>query len=59
VDLLKDPVSLVAGVALTLLGVLLLLDGTGTVQLHFDYGAPAMLAVVGAVLLAAGLNRDG
>jgi hypothetical protein len=55
----RDPVSLVAGVALTLLGVLLLLDGTGTLELHFDYGAPAVLATVGAVLLAAGLTRDG
>jgi hypothetical protein len=54
-----DPVSLVAGVALTLLGVVLLLDGTGVVALHFDYGAPAVLAAVGAILLASGLSRDG
>jgi hypothetical protein len=49
----------VAGVALTLLGALLLLDGLHVVALHFDYGAPAVLAAVGAVLLAAGLSRDG
>ncbi|MEA2123802.1 MAG: hypothetical protein QOI80_584 [Solirubrobacteraceae bacterium] len=54
-----DPVSIVAGVALTLLGALLLLDGLHVVALHFDYGAPAVLAAVGAVLLAAGLSRDG
>ncbi len=52
-----EPVSLVAGVALTLLGVVLLLDGTGAIALHFDYGAPAILAVVGAPPLAAGLKR--
>jgi hypothetical protein len=54
-----DPVSLVAGIALTLLGVLLLLDGTHVIALHFDYGAPAVLAAVGAIVLASGLNRDG
>lgn len=54
-----DPVALVAGVAITLLGVLLLLDATGAIRLHFDYAAPAALAVVGAVLLASGLNRGG
>lgn len=54
-----DPVSLVAGVALTLLGVVLLLDATGALTLRFDYAAPALLATVGAVLLAAGLDRRG
>lgn len=54
-----DPVSLVAGVALTLLGVLMLLDATGALTLRFDYAAPALLGAVGAVLLAMGLNRDG
>jgi hypothetical protein len=53
-----DPVSVVAGVALTLLGVLLLLDGLHVVALHFDYGAPAVLAALGAVLLTSGLTRD-
>jgi hypothetical protein len=54
-----DPVSLVAGVVLTLLGVVLLLDGLDVIALHFDYGAPAVLAAVGAILLASGLARDG
>ena len=53
-----DLVSVVAGVALTALGVLLLLDSTGTLTLRFDYAAPALLAVVGAVLLTAGLTRS-
>jgi hypothetical protein len=53
-----DLVSIVAGVVLTLLGVVLLLDGLDVVALHFDYGAPAVLAAVGAVLLTSGLTRD-
>ena len=53
------PVSVVAGIVLVLLGTLLLLDGTGAIALHFDYGAPAVLAAVGAILLTAGLNRGG
>lgn len=52
-----DPVSLVAGGVLTMLGILLLLDTTGALTLHFDYAAPALLASVGAVLLTAGLTR--
>lgn len=54
-----DPVALVAGVVITLLGVLLLLDATGAIRLHFDYAAPAVLASVGAILLASGLSRGG
>ena len=54
-----DLVSVVAGVGLTLLGVLLLLHTTDVLTLRFDYAGPALLAVVGAVLLAAGLTRDG
>ena len=39
------------------LGTLLLLDQTGTVNLSFDYMVPAVLAAIGAVLLAAGLSE--
>lgn len=53
----RDTPSIVAGVVVTALGVLLLLDFTETVDLRFDYGGPAMLAAVGAVLLALGLAR--
>ena len=53
-----DPVSLVAGLALTALGILLLLDRVGEIDLTFAYGAPAVLATVGAILVAAGLDRD-
>ncbi len=48
---------LVAGLALVGLGVLLLLDATGAVALRFGWLAPAVCAVLGAALLAAGLTR--
>jgi hypothetical protein len=51
-----DLVSIVSGLAVTALGVLLLLDQTDAIDLRFDYTAPAVLATVGAVLLAAGLS---
>ncbi len=52
-----DRVSLVAGIALSLLGAILLLDQTDTIDLRFDYAAPAVLAAVGVILLVSGLNR--
>ena len=54
-----DSVSLVAGVAVTGLGLLLLLDQTGVLRLRFDYLGPAILAALGAVLLVSGLSKDG
>lgn len=54
-----DLVSVVAGVAVMALGTLVLLDQVEALALRFDYAAPAMLATVGAVLLAAGLGRRG
>jgi hypothetical protein len=51
-----DRTSLVAGVAITLLGLLLLLDRTGALDLGFGYAAPAVTATLGAILLAAGLG---
>ncbi len=54
-----DPVAIVAGIVVTLLGALILLDAQDVITLRFDYGAPAVLAAVGAVLLTAGLTRDG
>ena len=53
-----DLVSVIAGLAVCGLGVLLLLDRTGALDLHFNYAAPAVLAAVGLVLLATGLSRD-
>ena len=51
-----DRVSIVAGLAVCGLGVVLLLDRTGVIELRFGYGLPAVLACVGAILLAAGLD---
>ena len=51
-----DPLSLVAGLAICGLGVVLLLDRTDVIDLHFGYVLPAVLACVGAILLAAGLE---
>ncbi len=53
-----DIVSIVAGLAVTALGVLLLLDQVGVLSLRFDYAGPAVLATAGAVLLVRGLARD-
>jgi len=50
-----DRVSLVAGLAITALGALLLLDRTHVIDLGYGYAAPAVTATVGAILLAAGL----
>jgi hypothetical protein len=52
-----DPVSLTAGIVLVVLGIVLLLDRSGTIHLDFGAMAPIALAVVGAILLASGLSR--
>ena len=51
-----DVPSLVAGLAITVLGVLLLLDRLAVLDLRFGYLWPALLATVGAILLASGLS---
>jgi hypothetical protein len=51
-----DRTSLVAGLAVCGLGVLALLDRTGVLDLRFGYAFPAVLAALGAILLAAGLE---
>lgn len=52
-----DRASLAAGVALMSLGGLFLLDRVETIDLRFGYLWPALLAAVGAILLASGLSR--
>lgn len=52
-----DPTSLVAGIAVLALGLLLLLDATGTLELRFGVLAPAACAAMGAILLASGMTR--
>jgi hypothetical protein len=51
-----DRTSLVAGLAVCGLGVLLLLDRAGALDLRFAWALPALLATVGAILLTAGLE---
>jgi hypothetical protein len=55
----RDPdlPSLVAGLALAGVGVVLLLDQLGTLDLRFGTLAPIALAAMGAILLALGLSR--
>jgi hypothetical protein len=54
-----DPVSLVAGAGITVLGALLLADRLDAIDLRFGVLTPVCLAVVGAILLTSGLNRRG
>jgi hypothetical protein len=54
-----DVPSLVAGLAIVLLGAVLLLDGLDVLTLRFAALGPLACAVLGAVLLATGLVRRG
>ena len=49
--------TLVGGLAATGVGVLLLLDGLHAVHLTFGWLWPALLAAIGAYLLAGGLAQ--
>jgi drug/metabolite transporter (DMT)-like permease len=46
---------LVCGIAMLVLGVLLVLNAGGTIDLRFAYTAPVLVAALGAILLASGL----
>jgi hypothetical protein len=52
-----DPTSVVAGIAVLVLGVLLLLDAVDTLNLRFGVLGPVACAAMGAILLASGLTR--
>lgn len=52
-----DRMSLAAGLVLVVLGVVLLLDSAGALDLTFGSMAPIAFAAVGAILLASGLTR--
>jgi hypothetical protein len=52
-----DITSFVAGIAIALFGVVLLLHEVGAIDLTFAYLAPAVTATAGAVLIARGLGR--
>jgi hypothetical protein len=51
--------SLVAGLVLVALGALLVMDADGSIDLGFAYMAPALVAALGAILLAGGLAAHG
>jgi hypothetical protein len=54
-----NPTALVAGVVLMVLGVAVLLDDAGQINLEFAYTGPALLAAAGLILLASGLASRG
>ena len=51
-----DRTSLVAGVVTVVSGILFLLDQLDAIHLRFGYAAPLLIAVIGAILLTAGLE---
>jgi hypothetical protein len=51
-----DRTTLVAGLLTTVAGMLLLLDQTEAIDIGFGYGLPLLIALVGAILLTAGLE---
>ena len=50
--------SVVAGIALIAFGGVLLADALGAISLSFEALAPIVCAMLGAILLAAGLGRE-
>lgn len=51
--------ALVAGLALIALGALVAMDADGSLDLGFAYMGPALVAALGAILLASGLEARG
>jgi hypothetical protein len=51
-----DPASLVSGIVVILLGGLLLLDQADVMEVDPKYLLPAVLAAIGGILLACGLD---
>jgi hypothetical protein len=54
-----DITVLLTGVAVFALGVLLVLDADGTIDLRFAYMAPMLVGALGAIMLASGLVGRG
>jgi peptidoglycan/LPS O-acetylase OafA/YrhL len=52
----RDPVSLVAGVTFLALGVLLVLDQAGALDLTFGWIGAVLAAALGVILVASGLS---
>jgi hypothetical protein len=53
----RDPLSLVSGVAVTALGALLLLDQADAIELTFGWLGAALAAVLGVILVISGLTQ--
>ena len=53
---MRDRPAVAGGAAVALLGALLLLDQADVLRLGFGWAVPAVLAVLGVVLVAAGLD---
>ncbi len=53
-----DPTGLAAGLAITALGGLLLLDQAGAVELDLGWAGVALSAAAGLILLVSGLAHD-
>lgn len=51
--------TLVAGMALILLGIWILLDQSGALSLSFEALAPALAAALGLMLVASGFEDHG
>ena len=51
-----DRTSLVAGLVITLAGLILLLDQVDAIDVDLGYGMQLLIAAVGAILLTAGLE---
>jgi hypothetical protein len=49
--------SVVAGASILAMGVVLLLDATGALDLRLSGFAPLACAVIGAILVASGMTR--
>ena len=54
---LRDPVSLVAGIAVIALGGLLILDQVEAIELTFGWVGAALAAVLGVILVISGLTE--
>jgi hypothetical protein len=52
-----DVTSVVAGASILAMGVVLLLDATGALDLRLSGFAPLACAVIGAILVASGMTR--
>jgi hypothetical protein len=53
-----DIPALVAGLAVLVLGGVLMLDALSAVELGFEWFVPLACAAVGAILVANGLSRE-